>query len=77
MKKELMVRFANESIYYTRITVSLDKIKDALEFPNEVFFTIDDTRVAVKREDWEEIKNEMNKKNDIRVRRKNLRNGNN
>lgn len=72
-----MVRFANESIYYTRITVSLDKIKDALEFPNEVFFTIDDTRVAVKREDWEEIKNEMNKKNDIRVRRKNLRNGNN
>jgi len=77
MKKELMVRFANESIYYTRITVSLDKIKDELEFPNEVFFTIDDTRVAVKREDWEEIKNEMNKKNDIRVRRKNLRNGNN
>ena len=72
-----MVRFANESIYYIRITVSLDKIKDALEFPNEVFFTIDDTRVAVKREDWEEIKNEMNKKNDIRVRRKNLRNGNN
>jgi len=62
MKKELMVRFANESIYYTRITVSLDKIKDALEFPNEVFFTIDDTRVAVKREDWEEIKNEINKK---------------
>lgn len=57
-----MVRFANESIYYTRITVSLDKIKDALEFPNEVFFTIDDTRVAVKREDWEEIKNEINKK---------------
>jgi predicted Co/Zn/Cd cation transporter (cation efflux family) len=62
MKKELMVRFANESIYYTRITVSLDKIKDALEFPNEVFFTIDDTRVAVKIEDWEEIKNEINKK---------------
>lgn len=57
-----MVRFANESIYYTRITVSLDKIKDALEFPNEVFFTIDDTRVAVKIEDWEEIKNEINKK---------------
>jgi hypothetical protein len=62
MKKELMVRFANESIYYTRITVSLDKIKGPLEFPNEVFFTIDDTRVAVKREDWEEIKNEINKK---------------
>ena len=62
MKKELMVRFANESIYYTRITVSLDKIKNPLEFPNEVFFTIDDTRIAVKREDWEEIKNEINKK---------------
>ena len=42
MKKELMVRFANESIYYTRITVSLDKIKNPLEFPNEVFFTVDD-----------------------------------
>ena len=56
-----MVRFANESIYYTRITISLDKIKDPLEFPSEVFFTVDKTRVAVKREDWEEIKDEINK----------------
>jgi hypothetical protein len=24
-------------------------------FPNEVFFTIDGTRVAVKKEDWKEL----------------------
>ena len=55
MKIELMVRFANEGLYYNRIKIDPDRIEDPLVFPNEVFFTIDGIRVAVKREDWEKI----------------------
>ena len=50
-----MVRFANEGLYYNRIKIDPDRIEDPLVFPNEVFFTIDGIRVAVKREDWEKI----------------------
>ena len=55
MKVELMVRFANEGVYYNRITIDPERIENPLVFPNEVFFTIDGIRVAVKREDWEKI----------------------
>lgn len=51
-----MVRFANESFYYKRIEIDIEKIKDVLIFPSEVFFTIDDIRVAIKKEDWVELK---------------------
>jgi hypothetical protein len=30
-------------------------------FPNEVFFTIDGTRVAVKKEDWKELEKHIEK----------------
>ncbi len=65
MKKvEVLVRFANEGVYYNRIKIDPKKIKNPLIFTNEVFFTIDDIRVAVKKEDWillnetKELKNE-------------------
>lgn len=60
MKKvELLVRFANENYHYNRINVDIEKIKDVMKFPKEVFFTIDDVRVACDREDWENLfKNE-------------------
>lgn len=54
-----MVRFANESIYYSRIDIDTKKIKNPMVFPQEVFFDVDNIRVAVKKEDWEEIKNEI------------------
>ena len=59
MKKTLMVRFANESVYYTRIDVDVKKIKNPMVFSQEVFFEIDDTRVAIKKEDWDEIKDKI------------------
>jgi hypothetical protein len=62
MKKDILIRFAGDSTYYHRINIDPKKIKDEMIFRNEVFFTIDETRVAVKREDWDEIKNEINKK---------------
>jgi hypothetical protein len=55
MKEELLVRFANESLYYKRIEIDLEKIKNVLVFPNEVFFSLDDIRVAIKKEDWNNL----------------------
>jgi hypothetical protein len=53
MKKvEVLVRFANEGVYYSRITIDPKKIENPMVFTNEVFFTIDGIRVAVKKEDW-------------------------
>ena len=54
-----MVRFANESVYYTRIDVDVTKIKNPMVFSQEVFFDVDDIRVAIKKEDWDEIKDKI------------------
>ena len=64
-KVEVLVRFANEGVYYNTIKIDPSKISDPMIFPNEVFFTIDDIRVAIKKEDWEKIEewNKIGKKN--------------
>ncbi len=64
-KVEVLVRFANEGVYYNTIKIDPSKISDPMIFPNEVFFTIDGIRVAIKKEDWEKIEqwNETGKKN--------------
>lgn len=54
-----MVRFANENVYYSRIDIDITKIKNEMVFSHEVFFDVDDIRVAIKKEDWDEIKNEI------------------
>ena len=54
-----MVRFANESVYYTRIDVDVKKIKNPMVFSQEVFFDVDDIRVAIKKEDGDEIKDKI------------------
>jgi hypothetical protein len=59
MKEEILVRFANETIYNSRININPEKIKDVMVFPKEVFFTIDDVRVACDREDWDELQNKL------------------
>lgn len=56
MKKiDVLVRFANEGGYYSRIVVDPKKIKNPMIFIDEVFITIDDVRVAIKKEDWNKI----------------------
>jgi hypothetical protein len=59
MKEEILVRFANETVYNSRINIDPEKIKDVMVFPKEVFFTIDDVRVACDREDWDELQNKL------------------
>jgi hypothetical protein len=61
MKKEVFVRYANEGVYYSRIIVDPKNIKEPMIFPNEVFFTVDNIRVAVKKEDWEELQKDTEK----------------
>jgi hypothetical protein len=61
MKKEVFVRYANEGVYYSRIMVDPKNIQEPMIFPNEVFFTVDNIRVAVKKEDWEELQKDTEK----------------
>jgi hypothetical protein len=56
MKQKVMVRFANESVYYNFIELDVDKLENIMKFPEEVFGTIDGTRLAIKREDYERFK---------------------
>jgi hypothetical protein len=55
-KIEVLVRFANESVYYNKIKIDPTKIEDPMVFTDEVFVTIDGIRVAIKREDWNNLK---------------------
>ncbi len=55
-KKELYVRFANESTYYTKIRLDLKKVKNIRIFKDEVFFTIDDITVATTKDNWDKLK---------------------
>lgn len=59
MENEVLVRFSNESVYQKFIKINFEKVEKILIFPNEVFFTIDDVRVSVKREDWDKIQKKM------------------
>jgi hypothetical protein len=61
-KVEVLVRFANESIYYNRITIDPTKIESPMVFRDDVFVTIDGIRVAIKREDWDIIEQLVGKK---------------
>lgn len=56
MKHKVMVRFANETVYYNSIELDVDKLEKVLVFPDEVFGTIDGVRLAIKREDYEQLK---------------------
>jgi len=55
-KKEIYVRFANEGTYYTKILIDKSKVKDVNIIMDEVFFTIDDTRIATSKKEWDNIK---------------------
>ncbi len=55
MKQEIFVRFANEGIYYKKISVDPKNIKEPRIFQTEVFCKIDGETVAIKREEWDRI----------------------
>jgi hypothetical protein len=64
-KVEVLVRFANESVYYNKIKIDPTKMEDPMVFIDEVFITIDGVRVAMKKEDWNTLEqwNETGKEN--------------
>lgn len=53
MKQRVLVRFANESTYYSAIDLDVTKLTNIMKFHNEVFATIDGIRIAIKREDFD------------------------
>jgi len=55
MKQEIFVRFANEGIYYDKISVDPKSLKDPVIFQTEVFCKIDGITVAIRREEWDRI----------------------
>jgi hypothetical protein len=55
MKQEIFVRFANEGLYYNKISVDPKNIKEPRIFQTEVFCKIDGETVAIKREEWDRI----------------------
>lgn len=61
-KTEMYVRFANEGQYYNKINIDTSKIMDVINVGEEVFFTIDNIRVATPIKEWLEIKNTKNER---------------
>lgn len=53
MKQELLVRFANESYYTKTVAIDVTKLTEVTKFPYEVFATIDGSRIAIRREEYE------------------------
>lgn len=53
MKQRVLVRFANEMYYVNTIELDPTKLTDIMRFRDEVFATIDDMRIAIRREDFD------------------------
>ena len=53
MKQRVLVRFANESNYINTIELDPTKLTNVIKFTEEVFATIDDMRIAIRREDFD------------------------
>jgi len=53
-KKKIAVRFPNESTY-TNIELDPKMLKEVQIWPEEVFATIDDIRIAMMREEYNKL----------------------
>ena len=59
MKQPVLVRFANEPYHSTIIEIDITKLQDVIKFPKEVFGTIDGVRIAILREEYDQIKEKL------------------
>ena len=58
-KTTIPVKFANNSLAYTRVEINPKSLKEVTIFSEDVFATIDGTRISMKREDYNRLfKNE-------------------
>lgn len=58
MKQRVLVRFANESYHNQVIDLDVTKMKNITKFPKEVFGDIDGIRIAILREEYEQLTKE-------------------
>jgi hypothetical protein len=61
MKKEIYARFPNDGTYYNKIKVSIDDLENCKVYSDEVFCTVKGIRIAIKKNDWEGLKNGFRK----------------
>jgi hypothetical protein len=59
MKQRVLVRFANESYHNQVIDLDVTKMKNITKFPKEVFGDIDGIRIAILREEYEQLTKEQ------------------
>ena len=55
MKQEVLIKLAGTDVYNKRINIDPIKLTNILKFPKEVFADIDGVRVAIKRDDFEQL----------------------
>jgi hypothetical protein len=68
MKQEVLVKLAGSTVYNKRINIDPNNLTNILKFPKEVFADIDGIRIAIKRDDFEQL---IKKNEKIKQRRKN------
>jgi hypothetical protein len=69
MKQKVLVRFANESYHSTIIDLDITQLKDVIKFPKEIFGTIDGVRIAILREEYEQVFKDHQKQSLIELMR--------
>ena len=69
MKQKVLVRFANESYHSTIIDLDITQLKDVMKFPKEIFGTIDGVRIAILREEYEQVFKDHQKQSLIELMR--------
>jgi hypothetical protein len=55
MKQPVLVRYANEAYHSTIIDLDVTKLTNVIQFPREIFGTIDGIRIAILREEYEQL----------------------
>ena len=60
MKKSILVRLAGSSVYSKYIEIDPSKLTGIMRFPKEIFAYIDGVRIAMYKEDYEQLMEEYN-----------------
>jgi len=62
MKQEVLVKLAGTSVYNKHINIDPSNLTNIIKFPKEVFADIDGIRIAILREDYENLIKDTNEK---------------
>jgi hypothetical protein len=62
MKQEVLVKLAGTSVYNKHINIDPNNLTNIIKFTKEVFADIDGIRIAILREDYENLIKDTNEK---------------